>query len=205
MPGIFLSSSEPPQFLTEKINSSSENVVNIVVSLVEAMGFEAVFGGIFRWKVEKSARKVIEDSAKKALVEAGYPANHYSHVQAITLGSTRVALCHETYIMDGSADDDVINLELDHEREHMVGIGRIHEDNLASLMTSDICIITTTDDMMKTMYGIKHKRVQVEGEHHETVIFYDDEFQSDSVDSTDSADSDTPKNDPFAKWAAGEE
>lgn len=217
MSSIFLDSSEPPQFITEKISrKSAEEMIAILLALVEEMGFEAVFGRIFRWKVDKDARKIIEALAKKALAESGFPSNHYTNSQAVTMGAGKVILCHEAYIMDGSADDDVMNLELEHEREYMVGIGRIHEDDLATLMTPFNCVVTTTDDMMKAMYGIKHKRVQTGQSQHELVIFYDDEFQeddsADSSDSSDSADShdsgngnSNKKDDPFARWAEEED
>jgi hypothetical protein len=90
----------------------------------------------------------------------------------------------------------------------MVGVGRIHEDNLATLMTPFNCVVTTTDEMMKAMYGVKNKRVMTGDNYHELVIFYDDEFQddsTDSVDSVDSTDSDKKDNDPFARWANEED
>jgi hypothetical protein len=209
MPGVFLDPTEPPQFLTEKIGrGSAEEIMGTLLALVEAMGFEAVFGRIFRWRVDKSARKIIEEMAKKALAERGQSSRRYTHTHAVTLGAGQVIMCHEAYIMDGAADDDVMNLELDHEREHMVGVGRIHEDNLATLMTPFNCVVTTTDEMMKAMYGVKNKRVMTGDNYHELVIFYDDEFQddsTDSVDSVDSTDSDKKDNDPFARWANEED
>lgn len=202
MPGIFLNESDPPQFLTEKIgdNSSAEEIIGTLMAMVETVGFEVVFGRILRWKVEKNARKLISEATKKALMESGYKPNFYTVTQSITLGAGRVIMCHESYIMDGGADDDVINYDLEHERERMVGIARIHEDDLATLMTPVSCVVTTTADMMSAMYGVKFKRVETEGNGHEIVIFYDDDYEAE-VPKTEQQQA---KRDPFAEWAEEE-
>lgn len=204
MPGIFLDPSESPKFLTEKLGMSGhDEVIMTLLALVDGMGLETVFGRILRWKIDKSARKIIEGLAKKALVESGYNSDHYTNTQAITMGAGRLIMCHEVYIMDGSADDDVINLELESEMERMVGIGRVHEDDLATLMTPVNCVVTTTQEMMSAMYGTQSRRVSTGNNSHELVIFYDEyepEEKSDEVEN-----SSKKNNDPFARWAAGEE
>ena len=102
MPGIFLDPSESPKFLTEKMGSAGhDEVIVTLLALVDGMGLETVFGRILRWKIDKSARKIIEGLAKKALLESGYGSDHYTNTQAITMGAGRLIMCHEVYIMDG--------------------------------------------------------------------------------------------------------
>ena len=183
MKGLFLDSSEKPKFLYQKFGGKDPGLVAAAIeALVESQGFDIVFGIIFRWKVDEAALRVIKEDAEKILQENGFDLDFETKEKAKVYGTLRVVMCHEMYAFGGNADSDVEEYGLQYEMEHMVGLGRMHEDDLATLISSSGCVVTTRSGLMNAMHGMKSRRVDT-GHSHELVIFYDDEGISDSDDS----------------------
>lgn len=191
MPGILLDGSAAPMFFFEKLADEQigDDVMGAIMAMVESMGFEVVFGRIFRWEVDLESRKVMEKITREMLDAEGIERNRYSKQQAMTIGAGNVTLCHEAYILSDEADKQVAQYGLEHEMKYMVGFGRIHENGISTLMTPVKCMVTTVEGMFKAMHGIEHKMVDTE-DSHSIVIFYDEYVEEDGDE--DASDNNTP-------------
>ena len=195
MDGITIDSGDKPVFLFQKFNGQPPQiVVAATLAMVDSMGMDVVFGRIFRWKIDSAAKRVIERDAREVLAEHGQTLDPDTKKKAHIAGALRVIMCHEMHIMDGDADNDAATFNIEDKIANMTGIGRMHEDDLATLISPSGCVVTSRSGLMNAMHGMAFERVAT-SDSHEMVLFYDD-GGTNFGDTLDDILGNNPKTDP---------